>query len=123
VCDIVFTSGGRATSEAIAYGAGTVSVKDQALTVLTTSGTFSGVAVPLYGDFNWNGQIDGGDFGLFAAAWSAYYDESNTLDFADIAPLNNNADDLNQRTSTPDGDITGQDFGLFAWAWNKYFSH
>ncbi len=122
VCDIVFTSGGRVTVTALAFGTGTVSVKDQGLTQLTAQGSFSTVAVPLYGDLNWNGQIDGGDFGLFAAAWSSFYGDSKTLDFADIAPLNSNADDLSLRTSAADGNISGQDFGLFAWAWNKFFA-
>lgn len=123
VCNIVFTSKGRVTTEALAFQAGTVSVKDQALAQLTNQGTFSGTAAPKFGDVNWNGQIDGDDFGLFAATWSAYFgDPSITLDFADLAPLNNDADSLTQRTSKSDGKITGQDLGMFAWAWNKFFA-
>lgn len=120
VCDLVFTAKGRPTSALITFA--TVSVKDGNLTLLIDQGTYGSPRVPLFGDLNWNGQIDGADLGLFAAAWSAYYSaHPETLDFADLFPLDNDSQNLNQRTSAGDGEITGADYGMFAFAWAKYF--
>jgi hypothetical protein len=121
VCDIVFTSRGRATTSTLAFEAG-VQVKDGSLAVLTSTGTFGSQQVPLFGDFNWDGKVNALDFALFGQAWREY--NSTTVDkaFADLNPTSTpgTVTDPALMLSTGDNKVNALDFAKFALAWREY---
>jgi hypothetical protein len=116
VCNIVFTSKGRATAVPLAFGEGSVAVKDQALTVLASQGTFSGAANPVFGDLNWSGSIEFNDVLLMAEAWAIK--SQRVADFADLHPTTG-PDTLAGKLSQGNGTIDFNDILALAWAWQK----
>lgn len=125
VCDIVFTSRGRATTAPVAFEAGSVTVKDGTLAVLTDQGAFSTAQVPLFGDFNWDNAIDPNDLFLFAQAWREYYatSPSPSKALADIAPRATDPTvvDPAAMLSTGDDTVDPNDLFDFALAWREYY--
>jgi hypothetical protein len=127
VCDIVFTSRGRATKDPVAFEAGSVSVKDASLAVLSNQGVFGTSQVPLFGDVNWDSKVNALDFAVFVQAWREYNQSGFTADkaLADLAPRStasgviDPAEMLSSQTATPKA-INALDFTDFVLSWREY---
>jgi len=121
VCDIVFTARGKATTSPLAFETGSVSVKNAALAVLISSGTFAGAPVPLFGDFNWDSKVNALDFASFGQAWREYNASKTDLPIADLhTRANPTVTDPAQMLSTGDHKVDALDFAAFGLAWRQY---
>jgi hypothetical protein len=123
VCDVVFTCQGRPTTSPLVID--NVQVKDGSLSVLASSGNFTsnaagtapGVAVPLFGDLNWNGQIDATDVTLIIQAWNANA-AGTYCPWADIGGGTYDAStNLSTRTATGNGAMDTSDITAIIHAW------
>lgn len=114
VCDIVFTSRGRATTAQVAFDAANASVKDGSLNVISAPPAFSGTNQPKLGDLNWDDLVTTKDFGF----WLQAFRQGGDLPFADIFPLASGSlsDPANAISKGNDG-ITTKDFGAWLQAW------
>ncbi|MCX7597316.1 MAG: hypothetical protein N2512_00390 [Armatimonadetes bacterium] len=116
VCDIVFTSRGRATLAPITFEAGSVSVKDQALNPITAPARVVR-ANAHFGDLNWDGGIGLNDFDAWVTAWK----QGTDLPFADIAPVVSGSASQPATalsSQTPSG-IGLDDFDAWVTAWKS----
>lgn len=119
VCDIVFTSRGRATTAAVTFDATNASVKDGALNVISAPTSFSGTSNPTLGDLNWDGAVTTKDFGF----WLQAFRQGGDLPFADVFPLASGSlsDPANAVSQGNDG-ITTKDFAAWLQAWRALSS-
>jgi hypothetical protein len=123
VCDVLFTCQGRPTTANVVIDA--VQVKDASLNLLASAGNFSstadgtgtGAACPLYGDLNWNNQIDFNDVLALVQAWKANA-ASIYCPYADITPDDGGAE-LATRTSVGNGTLDFNDILGLVHAWRK----
>jgi len=116
VCDIVFTSRGRATTASIAFGTNSVTVKDGALTDLKAQGAFETVQNPCLGDLDWDGDIGFADFNLWLLCWQS----GQSRPMADLDPLaQGDASDPCNAISEGDDAITFGDFNTWLVAWQN----
>jgi len=124
VCDIVFTSKGRATTGTVTFEAGSVTVKDGSLTVLTDQGAFSTAQVPKFGDLNWDNAINALDFATFVQAWREF-NNSGMADYKALADLSARSTDPtivdpDLMLSQGDDTINALDFADFVLSWREY---
>lgn len=123
VCDIVFTSTGRATTAPIAFQSGTVSVKDGNLASLTTTGRVV-VANNKYGDVDFSGAINATDLITLAAAWRQFASgPTQPLPVFDIAPIQGGGPpNPDTSLSQGDGQINFMDLAALAASWRAWAS-
>lgn len=124
VCDIVFTSKGRPTTNTVTFEAGSVTVKDGSLAVLSSVGAFSTSQVPKFGDLNWDNTINALDFTTFVQAWREY-NNSGLQDYkalADYSPRSSDPTIVDPDLMISQGDdaINALDFTDFVLAWREY---
>jgi hypothetical protein len=119
ICDIVFTSRGKATVSLVNFEAG-VSVKDGALAELIGDGTYGSAQVPLFGDFTWDGTVNALDFAVFAQAWREYNATTADKALADLHDRANTSTDPAEMLSLGNNAVNALDFAQFALAWREY---
>ena len=117
VCDIIFTSRGRATKDPVAFEANSVVVKDASLSVLASQGAFAGAQTPLFGDLNWDGKIDPGDYNIWRAAWRL----SRDVPLADLFPVlaGTTPNDPANAISVGDNSVNPGDYNAWRGAWKN----
>jgi len=123
VCDILFTSVGRATTLPIAFEPGSVSVKDQGLNSLTTTGQVV-VANNKYGDVDFSGAINALDALSLVAAWRQFASAPGTpLPAFDVAPIQGGGPpNPDTSLSQGDGQINAMDYLSLIAAWRASLS-
>lgn len=117
VCDIVFTSRGRATKDLLAFEAGSVAVKDASLAVLSDQGAFASAQAPLFGDLNWDSKIDPGDYNIWRASWKL----SRDVPLADLFPVvaGTTPNDPVNAISVGDNTVNPGDYNAWRGAWKN----
>lgn len=123
VCDILFTSVGRATTLPITFEPGSVSVKDQSLYSLTTTGRVI-VANNRYGDVDFSGAINALDALSLVAAWRQFASAPGTpLPAFDIAPIQGGGTpNPDTSLSQGDGQINAMDYLTLIASWRASLS-
>ncbi|MBM3956726.1 MAG: hypothetical protein FJ313_01575 [Gemmatimonadetes bacterium] len=119
ICDVIFTAQGRPTARAIAFPAGTVAVRNADSALLGSDSSFAGAAVPLFGDLDWNTQVNALDLSLFAEAWRTSDTAGQALPLADLHPYAGGPDPA-QMTSTGNRLIDNRDLNALKAAWTEY---